>query len=93
MIAFEVTPDLQAQVNDPATLAALPDQIARRDPACIPVLAALVVTGSEALQLSFEALGSILPHLPPELAREIRTAIAAASPELLALVVKGEASC
>jgi hypothetical protein len=90
MIRFEVTPELQAQVNDPATLAALPDQIAQRDPACIPVLAAMAVIAGEGLQLSFEALGSLLPHMPPELAKEIKKTLCQ-SPELAALVMKGEA--
>lgn len=49
MIELNLPADLLALANDTAAVAALPDQIAQRDPACIPVLAALVAVSSEGL--------------------------------------------
>ncbi|WP_353265842.1 hypothetical protein [Gemmatimonas sp.] len=86
---IEMTDEARALANN-VDVGTLRQQIAANDPACILPLAAMLSVASEGLTLGFEMIGSLLPHLPPELAQECRNALAV-HPDIAAAVLRGEA--
>lgn len=87
---IEMTDEVRVLANN-VDVEGLRQQIAANDPACIRPLAAMLMVATEGLTLGFELVGSLLPHLPAEMARELRGSLAG-NPDIAAAVLRGEAS-
>jgi hypothetical protein len=89
VITLNLPDEILALANDTAAVAALPSQIEQRDPACIPVLAALLSIAGEGVQYGMLMVGAMMPHMPPDMAKQVRRDVSKV-PHFAALVMQGE---